>query len=437
MLGLRSILLSFLMLLASYSLHAEISVDQLVEAGEFKIRAEILPKEPIVPGQELSLIIELATNRWFAGGTKIEIPEMENMLVIQRDEFAVNSTRNETGQTWVVQTWELSLFPQQQGLYETSPVILDVSVNTEQFGIVKGKVVAPSLMFKVMTPEALNEIQYWVVSTSLTVERTFDKSLENLAIGDAIQEIITVKGENLLAMMLPEYKPPNIDGLAVYSKIPELINHNQRGDRSAERIQRIDYIVEREGQFSIPTQTFYWWNSESNSLETILISGVDFAVGSGIISEEMSNLRNSIPSNVTSSKWFLIIAIFLMVGLIVLIVVRYQRGSNKQALVNEKYVLRCIQRCVAEGDAPGACRWLYVWLDHFANHENIVMLRSLALQLDSPEFSQQVELALRKAYAKDQISSSLELTIPVSRFLWFKKIACITKPSKIDLRLNL
>ncbi|MCG6507390.1 BatD family protein, partial [Vibrio parahaemolyticus] len=71
--------------------------------------------EAWVPTQQILLHIEVSTNSWFTSGTQIKGIEIPNVLVKQRNTSAVNYTERENGQTWSIQRWEITLYPQQSG----------------------------------------------------------------------------------------------------------------------------------------------------------------------------------------------------------------------------------------------------------------------------------------------------------------------------------
>ena len=48
-------------------------LDKLVAEERLQIRANLMPDAGIVPGQRVALTLEIATDRWFVGGTRINI----------------------------------------------------------------------------------------------------------------------------------------------------------------------------------------------------------------------------------------------------------------------------------------------------------------------------------------------------------------------------
>lgn len=55
---------------------------------------------PYAVNQQITLYLELATNRWFTAGTRIGQFELPGVMVKQRSELATNFTQRQNGETW-------------------------------------------------------------------------------------------------------------------------------------------------------------------------------------------------------------------------------------------------------------------------------------------------------------------------------------------------
>ena len=91
---------------------------ELKQADKVRIKTWIEPLENIIARQRVNLQIEIATDNRFSGGTRIGVPDVKDAIVLQREKFAVNSTRNEGGRNWAVQQWTLVVYPQRDGMFE-------------------------------------------------------------------------------------------------------------------------------------------------------------------------------------------------------------------------------------------------------------------------------------------------------------------------------
>ncbi len=416
----------WLILVSPWSL-ASVSLQQLIDAGEFSVDVQLLPDSDIVPGQEVQLQLILSTNRWFASGTRLHIPEMRNMLVLQREAFAVNSSRYAKGQTWVVQTWELSLFPQREGVFQTPAVALEVKVNHEQYGVVEGRVLAPVLEFQVTAPASTRQLTNWVSTPSLQVARQFDRPLEDLQVGDALRATITIRGENLIAMMLPQYRQTELPGLAAYPQQSQLFNDQQRGERAARRVDVIDYMIEKGGEYQLPEQVFYWWNTDAQSLELAVIPAVSFQVA-GSLPASVKRLLGNVPlAAIYGLAAVLALALLLRLWL---------KRRRRESFVSQRKLARRIRRDVRAGNREQACRWLYYWLDHYPVSQSEITLRALADELNDPAFAVQVDDLLDNTYSRQQTDEPSLLDLPKKGSGSRQSLRQRLKPSPINLRLE-
>ncbi len=122
---------SYLLLLAPLQLHAQElrSLEELQAQGHLSIRSSLQPRDGLVPGQKSALILEIATDSWFTGGTRISIPEVEGLVILQTEQFANNASELRGGQNWVIQRWSLDVYPQRVGQFTVPalPIALKVS----------------------------------------------------------------------------------------------------------------------------------------------------------------------------------------------------------------------------------------------------------------------------------------------------------------------
>jgi hypothetical protein len=270
-----ALLLLFLLPNVSWSA----SLAQLQTEKHIEIGAELVPFNDIVVGQRVEMIISIATDRWFAGGTRLEIPEVDGLVIIQTNNFASNSSENRKGQSWVVQRWSLDVFPQRSGTFTIPSVDARISINDEKAGDVKGTLHSPSLKLQASVPTALAKAQHWVAAPDYKVSQSFDRELTGLKAGDAIERTIVFEATDVMAMMLPSWQSEDLPGLAVYPQPPSLTNSSNRGSMIAKRVEHISYIAEDPGQYQLPARDYYWWDTRKGELQIRFLPAVDISVG--------------------------------------------------------------------------------------------------------------------------------------------------------------
>jgi hypothetical protein len=255
------------------------SVEELQGAGRLQVASSISPTEDLVPGQKITLTLQIATDRWFTGGTRIGIPEVPGLVILQTEQFASNASENRDGVSWVVQRWTLDVFPQRAGDFTIPPIRVQVKVNADESDAIEGALYTLPIHFSTAVPEALANVGHWVAAPAFEVRQGFDRPLEALEVGDAFELEVVFEAEDVMAMMLPTVTPEKLPGLAAYPSPPVLNNSNNRGQARASRTQRISYVVEAQGQYLLPARDYFWWDTRSAQLQLLSLPATEITVG--------------------------------------------------------------------------------------------------------------------------------------------------------------
>ncbi|MEP1594257.1 MAG: hypothetical protein ABJK20_06780, partial [Halieaceae bacterium] len=167
--------LFFLCLIAtgSYSQNPERVPADLIAEGTLRVDSRLIPDTGIVPGQKLVLELKVATTRWFAGGTRITLPEVPGLVILQTESFASNASEQRNGESWVVQRWAVDIYPQGEGEFTLPAITLNVQVNDAQAGNIRGPVKAPAVGFAANIPAELEQAKHWVAAPQFKVDQTF------------------------------------------------------------------------------------------------------------------------------------------------------------------------------------------------------------------------------------------------------------------------
>ena len=133
-------ILSLVLLVAAPLLAAgEEDISDLKAAGHLQIDASLAPGDNIVPGQKVVLTVKIATDTWFSGGTRISLPEIPGLIILQTEQFASNASESRGGRNWVVQRWSLDVYPQRAGDFTLPPIAARVKVSSGAGGDVEGE----------------------------------------------------------------------------------------------------------------------------------------------------------------------------------------------------------------------------------------------------------------------------------------------------------
>ena len=303
------------------------SLDAVIASGELHIETSIAPVSDAVPGQHMVLTIEIATQRWFTGGTRISLPEVSGLVVLQTDQFAANASERRGASSWVVQRWSLDLFPQRSGSFTLPPIKLQIQVNTSA-GNISGSAYTAPLDFEVGLPPALEERNFWVAAPEFKVSQDLDRDPLQLTVGDAFVQDIRFEASDVQAMMLPTVTAPQVAGLKAYPSPPELENRSDRGSMRAQRREQITYIAEQPGDYRLPAQSYYWWNTTAAELQLLELPAIEIKVAAGPSAASGDRASREIDWRATLGKVAMAaaLAVLLWLGWRLLPAARYLAG---------------------------------------------------------------------------------------------------------------
>jgi hypothetical protein len=381
--------LPLIFLLVATSVGAATSLQELMEKDQLRLRSWLEPSQVVVVGQEVNLVIEIATRRWFAGGTRIQHPEIDKLVVLQRDQFATNLSRQEMGQTWVVQQWRLELYPQAAATYAVPSLRLELAVNDAAAGIVRGTLHSEPLQFTAEVPELLKSVEFWLATPAFSIADEFDRRLEQLKPGDAFTRTIRTSATYVTSMMLPTPRQDSAPGLAVYPDNPVLEDRSNRGDALAQRTDRFTYVVEDSGQYQLPEQVFYWWDTAKGEVHTQRLAAITIDAGAAA-----TGTATSPNTSDTQLPWRwmpVALATMLLIGLLIYRLRHPPPPSSRTQL-------GAASRALKNGDAKLAASLLYDWMNTTQGGKEGRSLRAMAGS--NPELAATVEQLLQTAYSQ-------------------------------------
>ncbi|ARR47721.1 hypothetical protein CAY59_26505 [Vibrio campbellii] len=260
------------------SLPKESDVELLAWVGKQGEGADTKEAPKFSVNEQVILYIEVATPRWFTGGTRIGSVEIPNVIAKQRNQLATNYTERKGGQTWSRQRWEITLYPQASGQFVIPPVAVGVQVSAPDGSKVAGTLYTQPIKFEASMPSGLlSDDSAWFTATKVSVDQKWTMSNDELKVGDAISRTITINAQDSLSVLLPDLL--SNDSTASYQAYPQpnrLDDKQTRGDYQSSRIEESVYVIQQGGEFTLPEHKFQWWNSKSKELETVVIEGKTF-----------------------------------------------------------------------------------------------------------------------------------------------------------------
>lgn len=391
----------------------EVSVQELLSSGDLQIRSWTEPTENIIVTQQVSLHIEVATSSWYTGGTRIGNLEIDGAVVLRREKFAVNSTRRSGDKTFTVQQWSLEVYPQRAGDYTIPATPLTLSIAGEGGTSIQGQVMSPATSFKASYPAGISDLDNWIATDTFDVTENYNRALQGLSPGDAVQRQIVISADNVAAMMLPQLQAGQQSGLGVYQKPSQIADTSNRGTFRARRTETITYLIEKPGRYTLPAHTFYWWDLSRQRLESVTLpEQILEASGASTGPDTAANQ----PTTEASNKFRLLpwLGALVICGLLLLLWQRLKkilrgpiRGRQKPApQASDKERRAALETALSQQDWPALVEALYRWLDHCPEQDRESTLRGLLREASNSPSRKTLDALMRAAYYRGEVPAA-------------------------------
>ena len=253
-------------------------VELIAWVGEKPKSGDKITPAKVSVNEQVILNIEVATPRWLTGGTRIGSIEIPNVIAKQRNQLATNYTERVDGTTWSRQRWEVTLYPMTSGEFVIPTVPVRIQVSAPDGSNVGGTLYTQPIKFEASLPSGLlSDESPWFSATDVDVEQQWQRSSEDLKVGDAVTRTVTIKAKDSLSVLLPNVLTnESTQQYQAYPQPNRLDDTQERGDYRSSRIEETVYVIQQGGEFTLPEFAFQWWDSKNQRLESVVIKGEVF-----------------------------------------------------------------------------------------------------------------------------------------------------------------
>ncbi len=242
------------------------------------IRAHLEPATGVLVDQPVRLVVSIYVPNYFTGSPDFPEFEMENAIVVLPQDRPENSNTEVNGVRYAGITETYVLYPQQAGEFHLPPAQVTVPYAAAPPKTTTASVRFPALSFRAEVPAAARDLDYFLPTTSLTVQQRWSSPLQGVRAGDSIERTITVTATKMQAMLIPPLPMDPPDGIRLYPEEPVVQDQKtSRGDFVyGRRIQAAKYFIQREGDYTLPPIELKWWNLSTHRLVTATLPAVHF-----------------------------------------------------------------------------------------------------------------------------------------------------------------
>lgn len=242
------------------------------------VRAHFEPNNDILVGQPVRLVVSVFVPNYFTGSPDFPEFELENAIVVLPQDRPENSNEQSGGVTYAGITRTYMIYPQEPGDFRLPPAEIITSYASAPPKSTEVHLSLPALTFHADVPAAAQNLDYFLPTTSLTIQQKWSSSLKNVRAGDSIVRTITVTAIKMQAMLIPPLPLEAPDGVRIYTEEP--IVQDQKTDRGdfvfGRRTESVKYLIRKEGDYTLPAIELKWWNLSTNRLVTATLPLVHF-----------------------------------------------------------------------------------------------------------------------------------------------------------------
>ena len=220
-----------------------------------------------------------------------------------------------------------------------------------------------------------------------------------------------------------------------------------RGTYLAERSQIITYVFEKPGDYALPKQTFYWWNLESNTFETIELDARVITVHDPV---NVVDNRTPEPKADWQQTMTALIPTLAMAGFTLLLAIigwvairRFIKKisairSNQPEQISERALRKQFGTACRKNDTEVALGLFYQWLDSYGGAAFKGSVSVKLNEINRVELSDAFRKIMRTIYTPAG-NADIDLKRFANQFI--KELEALDRPGglnrfSIELKLN-
>lgn len=276
---------TLLLLLVSFVIPCRAAMD---------ITRELEAPAHVTPGQPVRVAVTFWTDSWF--NPPPEWPEfrVQNGALLNTPLPNQLMTRQKNGISWSGVRLERQVIAWERGTLSLPAVDLTLASS----GQAPVTVHLPALEQAIAWPADVHQPDRFLPARNLTLSQSITEYYagkdKTLRAGDAVERVVTIKGENILPVQIPQilYAIPGDES----QQLPPLNTtvKSGRGDiEGVMRQERLRYLPAAEGTLVLPPVKLRWWDTEKQRWQLAELEGKTLKVAAARASGTEAVLRGS------------------------------------------------------------------------------------------------------------------------------------------------
>jgi hypothetical protein len=241
---------------------------QDVPAQNVIVRTSRQPDGPVMLGQPVHLFVDVLFPDGMQHPPRVDLPRVAGGQVFQFESQAT-TIADRIGDTPITgQRFEFDLYARRAGNLAVSAAHVTL---LDQEGDPIGTRMGTPLIVPAVVPPGLDPSGPIVASNDVTMRERWEPpdAAAAFRVGDALVRVITRQVEDVPGLALAALAFPAPDGVRAYVDPPVIEDSVDRGAVIGRRTDRVAYVFERPGEYTLPGLAQPWWDLDTRTAHVL------------------------------------------------------------------------------------------------------------------------------------------------------------------------
>jgi hypothetical protein len=255
--------------LAFLAVVAGLAIPSVAAQGEppedVLVRQGVQPPEAVI-GQRVAVTVDVLFPDDMPAPPQVALPEVPGAQVFRFESQGTTIRDWVNGRPYVGQRSEFALFARRGGALTVPPAHVTV---LDRHREVAGSASGQEATLAVAVPAGVDATQPVVSTSRLTLDQRWDpEPSKAFKVGAALRRTIIREAEDVPALAMQDLRGSTPDGVRAYPDPPNADDRSNRGTLIGRRVDRITYVFEKPGMFTLPSLEQPWWDLQAAALRS-------------------------------------------------------------------------------------------------------------------------------------------------------------------------
>jgi hypothetical protein len=329
-------------------------VAQDTAAPEVVVRQSVEPASGAVIGQHVTLYIDVLFRSQMPYPPRVRLPDVAGLQAFRFETQATTIQDDVGGESYTGQRFEFALYSRRGGSFTIPPAAVTL---LDRQGNPTGDAQGQQVTLDVTVPAGADASQPVVATQHLTLDQQWAPDPKGkFKAGDALVRTITRSAEDVPGLAMLELDLSPSEGVRVYADPPDIDDHAERDVITGRRVDRVTYVFERGGHFTLPAVSQPWWDLAEGTMKQAQAPAVTLDVAAAPVtgSTTAGAMATAWP------RWIWAVAAMLLIALLLGVRSLIQRRHARRVEPEVEEFQRLRKAC-STADAGAVYRSFSAW----------------------------------------------------------------------------